>query len=494
MAQSGAPYPVRFSVDYPDRPLDRLSSFFRLIAAVPIVIVLTILGGSAGSSPSTSFGVAAGALVIAPALMIVFRQKYPRWWFDWNVAFVRFEFRVTAYLLLLRDEYPSTDEEQAVHLEIDYPNVANDLNRYMPIIKWLLAVPHLIVLVILISFMAIAVVIAWFAILLTGRYPRGLFDFVVGVNRWGARVMGYALLMGCAQAFVTPARDALLNTVAEGRVQRTVMLTSMMQFGLQMVGFIVASAADTFGALVIIGTQSVVLLLGVFAFLRIREPDRSTQPPPPPLIKSVLDGGRTVFASPAMRMVMVQNVAMGMFFMGAYIVTMPLLVREVFSGTAQDLAFMNGANSLGLVLTIFLLLRLGDVRRQGRALLLAQGLGAVVLATAGFASQFGQFVVMLFLWGVCGGAAMTMSRTIMQEQAPKEMRGRVMSFYSFSFMGAGPIGALLSGYLVEQIGPQMALLTSSAGMLVVIVVVGFTSGLWRLQGLTPQILSAQRTN
>lgn len=307
-------------------------------------------------------------------------------------------------------------------------------------------------------------------------------------------MLGYALLMGCAQAFVTPARDALLNHVAEGRVQRTVMLTSMMQFGLQMVGFIVASAADTFGPLVIIGTQSVVLLLGVFAFLRIREPDRSTQPAPPPLIKSVLDGGRTVFASPAMRMVMVQNVAMGMFFMGAYIVTMPLLVREVFSGTAQDLAFMNGANSLGLVLTIFLLLRLGDVRRQGRALLLAQGLGAVVLATAGFASQFGQLVVMLFLWGVCGGAAMTMSRTIMQEQAPKEMRGRVMSFYSFSFMGAGPIGALLSGYLVEQIGPQMALLTSSAGMLVVIVVVGFTSGLWRLQGLTPQILSAQQTN
>ena len=206
----------------------------------------------------------------------------------------------------------------------------------------------------------------------------------------------YALLMGCAQAFVTPARDALLNHVAEGRVQRTVMLTSIVQFGLQMVGFLVASTTDAFGPLIILGSQSVVLLLGVFAFVRIREPARSSHAAPPPLIKSVLDGGRTVFASPAMRMVMVQNVAMGLFFMGAYIVTMPLLVREVFSGTAQDLAFMNGANSLGLVLTIFLLLRLGDVRRQGRALLLAQGLGAVVLASAGFASQFGQFVLMLF--------------------------------------------------------------------------------------------------
>jgi len=299
----------------------------------------------------------------------------------------------------------------------------------------------------------------------------------------------YAILMGCAQAFVTPARDGLLNQVAEGRVQRTVMLTSMMQFGAAMVGFMIAATADVFGPEFILGLQSVVLLLGVYAFVQIGEPDRSNHPASPPLLKSVLDGGRAVFASPALRMVMVQNMAMGMFFMGTYIVTMPLLVREIYAGSAQDLAFMNAANSLGLVLTIFLLLRIGDIRRQGRALLLAQGIGAFVLAGAAFTSQFSQFVLIIFFWGVCGGAAMTMSRTIMQEQAPETMRGRVMSFYSFSFMGAGPIGALLSGYLVEELGPELALLTSAAGMLVVIILIGVTSGVWNLQGHTQQIVS-----
>ncbi len=195
MAQSAPAYPVRLSIDYPDRPLDRMSSFFRIIMIIPIAIVLGALGGSTGTSPLSGFGAAAGALVIAPALMIIFRQKYPRWWFDWNVMLVKFEYRVTAYMLLLDDNYPSTEDDQAVHLEIDYPDVPNDLNRYMPIIKWLLAIPHAIVLAVLGIFMLVAVVIAWFAILFTGRYPRGLFDFVVGVNRWGARVMGYAFLM-----------------------------------------------------------------------------------------------------------------------------------------------------------------------------------------------------------------------------------------------------------------------------------------------------------
>jgi MFS family permease len=209
----------------------------------------------------------------------------------------------------------------------------------------------------------------------------------------------------------------------------------------------------------------------------------------PRLFHSVVEGAQTVFGSPSMRVVMIQNMAMAIFFMGSYIVTMPILVREVFSGSAQDLAFMNGANSLGLVLTILTLLRLGDVRRQGRALLLSQGIGAMVLASAGVAPNFGLWVAALFIWGTCGGIAMTMSRTIMQEQAPDLQRGRVMSFYSFSFMGAGPVGALICGYLVEHFGAQMALMLASGGMLAVIIVVGVSSGLWRLEGHTHQVLA-----
>jgi MFS family permease len=305
-----------------------------------------------------------------------------------------------------------------------------------------------------------------------------------------ATMIGYALLMGLAQAFVTPARDGLLSQVAGGRVQRTVMVTSIIQFGLQVVGFMVASLADLAGPEPILLIQALVLAVGVLGFSRIQNQRHDAGLAAPRLLHSLLEGGRTVFTSPAMRMIVVQNMCMGMFFMGSYIVTMPLLVREVYSGGASDLAFLNATNSLGLVLTIVLLLRLGDVHRQGRALVLSQLVGSVVLGTAAFAPGFGVFLVALFLWGICGGVAMTMSRTIMQEQAPDAQRGRVMSFYSFSFMGAGPIGALLNGYLVEQLGPQMALLTCALAMCVIMIVVSLSSSLWRLEGLRPEAAAA----
>ncbi len=320
----------------------------------------------------------------------------------------------------------------------------------------------------------------------------GYLLFIVGGDRLTYPLLvAYAVLMGLAQAFVTPARDGLLNEVAEGRLQRTVMLTSIMQFGLQMVGFMVASLSDRLGPEVIIATQMLALLVGVFGFSRIRAGARTAAAIPPRLFRSVVEGAKTVFGSPSMRVVMIQNVAMALFFMGSYIVTMPILVREVFSGSAQDLAFMNGANSLGLVSTILLLLRLGDVQRQGRALLISQGVGAVVLAFAAVAPSYGLWVLALFVWGVCGGAAMTMSRTIMQEQAPESQRGRVMSFYSFSFMGAGPVGALICGYLVELFGPQQALLIAAGCMLAVILVVAMVSGLWRLEGHVHQVLEEE---
>jgi Domain of unknown function (DUF4389) len=196
-------YPVQFSVDYPDRPLNRLTTFFRLLVAIPILIVLgTVSGGSwqystwQSSAHTVRFaGAAAGGLLfLGPLLILVFRRKYPRWWFDWNLELLRFTNRVSVYLALLDDRYPATDEQQAVHLDIAYPD-AQRLNRWLPLVKWLLAIPHYIVLFFLGIAAFVAVVIAWFAILFTGRYPRGLFDFVVGVHRWENRVLGYALIL-----------------------------------------------------------------------------------------------------------------------------------------------------------------------------------------------------------------------------------------------------------------------------------------------------------
>jgi hypothetical protein len=203
-------YPVQFSVDYPDRPLDRLTTFFRLIVAIPIFIVLASIDGSswqwtthqlpsaAQSATTTTTTIAAaagGLLVIAPLLMILFRQKYPRWWFDWNLELLRFSNRVGVFIALMDDHYPSTDDAQAVHLDYPYPDAARDLNRWLPLVKWLLAIPHYIVLFFLSIGVIVSVIIAWFAILFTGQYPRGLFDFVEGVFRWQNRVVAYAALL-----------------------------------------------------------------------------------------------------------------------------------------------------------------------------------------------------------------------------------------------------------------------------------------------------------
>jgi hypothetical protein len=195
-----ATYPVEFDVDYPDRQLDRVSSFFRILFAIPILVVLAALSGPAYDAGTNDggfvfTGLAGGILFLPPLLTIVFRQKYPRWWFDFNLAYLRFDNRVTAYLLLLRDEYPSTDEEQAVHLHLLYPDVRVELNRWLPLVKWFLAIPHYIVLIVLDIALVLAAIGAWFAILFTGRYPRGLFDFAVGVMRWHNRVVSYAFAL-----------------------------------------------------------------------------------------------------------------------------------------------------------------------------------------------------------------------------------------------------------------------------------------------------------
>jgi hypothetical protein len=180
-------HPIHYTVDYPDRPLNRTTTALRLFAAIPILVLLTTVSGGANIAAS-----AGGILFLGPLLMIVARRKYPRWWFDFNLELQRFTNRVWAYLMLLDDRYPSSTETQSVHLDYEYPDAERDLNRWLPLVKWFLAIPHYVVLVVLNAVATVAVIAAWFAILVTGRYPRRLFDFVVGVFRWNNRVLGYA--------------------------------------------------------------------------------------------------------------------------------------------------------------------------------------------------------------------------------------------------------------------------------------------------------------
>ena len=190
-------YPVQYDVDYPDRQLNRLTTFFRIFTVIPIAIVLAAVSGTTYSTGDyASYGAAAGGFLFAgPLLMILFRKKYPRWWFDWNQELARFTSRVHVYFSLLDDKYPSTDERQSLRLDVRYPNAETELMRGMPLIKWLLAVPHYVVLFFLTIGALVAIVLAWFAILFTGRYPRALFDFVVGTQRWFVRVVAYAFLL-----------------------------------------------------------------------------------------------------------------------------------------------------------------------------------------------------------------------------------------------------------------------------------------------------------
>ena len=195
-----SPYPVQFFVEYPDRPLNRLTTFFRILVAIPILIVLgTVSGGTwqwqVNESTVNVAVMAGGLLVLPPLLLILFRHKYPRWWFDWNLELQRFGNRVLVYVFLMDDRYPSTDDHQGVRLDYRYPDVPRELNRWLPLVKWLLAIPHYIVLFFLYIGVFFAVIGAWFAILFTGRYPRGIFKFVEGTIRWSNRVTGYAFAL-----------------------------------------------------------------------------------------------------------------------------------------------------------------------------------------------------------------------------------------------------------------------------------------------------------
>ena len=201
MTPQSSEFAARLDVDYPER-LDRLTTLLRIIWAIPILVITALLTASstktveqAGGETASATSSAIGAIMLATVLMILFRKRYPRWWFDFLRELTRFYGRVFAYLALLTDRYPSTVDEQGVHLEIDYPDVDRDLNRWLPLIKWLLVIPHLIVLAILGVFAVLSTIAAWFSILATARYPESLFHFVVGVWRWGLRVQAYAFLL-----------------------------------------------------------------------------------------------------------------------------------------------------------------------------------------------------------------------------------------------------------------------------------------------------------
>ena len=315
--------------------------------------------------------------------------------------------------------------------------------------------------------------------------PPVFLGAALALNSLSLKVMfAYAIAIGTLQAFIIPARDGLLNMVASGEIQRTVTKATLVQFFAQILGFSLAGTADHLGGVVVIGLQASVLAAGAWTLsqVRVAQPERILRKTERTgILQSIAVGFRTVWQNPHMRMVVFQNIAMGICFMGSYIVTIPLLIRERYLGSAADLATVNFLNCIGLVAMLVLLLLIGNIRRQGRALILANGIGALVLATAGIGVSFAWFLVIIFFWGVCGGIALSMSRTIMQEQAPEGQRARVMACFAFSFMGAGPIGAFACGLLVEFFGPELSLAIACLVLFAAVIVISLCSQLWRMR-------------
>lgn len=314
--------------------------------------------------------------------------------------------------------------------------------------------------------------------------PIGLTLIIVSGHLSFQTVILFALWMGTAQALVTPARDGLLAKLAEGKVQKLVIMVSMIQFGIQILGFMIAAKADQLGATIVLCTQTAILTLGVIAFAALKV-DESTSPSDAGftrhIVDSIIEGFATVRSTPALLTVTLQNLAMGLFLMGSYIVTMPLLIRQNYEGTSTELAWMNIANAAGLFLSSMTLLRMGGIKKPGRALILSLAGAGFLLGCAAFARNFTELILIIFLWGVGGGLIMTMSRSIMQEQAPAEQRGRIMAFFSLSFMGAGLFGSLLNGYLVEVFRAEGALLFAASGIILAAVLIRITSSLWHLE-------------
>ncbi len=307
---------------------------------------------------------------------------------------------------------------------------------------------------------------------------------VVGADRlaYGALVV-YALAVGTAQAFLTPARDGLLPQVAGTRIQRTVVLASLVQFGVQILGYAVAGTAETVGPARVLAVQAGLLAAGAVAFAVVLRRIPPVAAPagvaPASLLAQLREGVATVLASPPMRSVTLLNAGMGVFYMGAFQVGLPLLLRAVHGATPQQLALVNGVHMVGVVLCTLALLRIGDVERHGRALVLALLVGAVALTGMGLAGSFVTLLAWNFLWGVAGGVALSMSRTVIQELAPPAQRARVMSVFAFAFLGSGPLGALLSGALVERVGVHLALVLPAVAMAACTVLVALRTALWR---------------
>ncbi|MEQ9520513.1 MAG: MFS transporter [Parvibaculum sp.] len=299
----------------------------------------------------------------------------------------------------------------------------------------------------------------------------------------------YALSMGVMGAFIIPARDSLLTHIASGRVQKAVMAATVFQFGSQILGFTLASFEDQVGVGLIFLSQTALLWFG--ATLAFRLPDHKPEGGRAPSLGGIAEGFVEVWETPRLFAPTLIVLGVGILYFGTSQVVLPIIIDHVFHGGSDELATMNIAMMSGIVLTAMMVGRFGPIEHQGRALILALGYGTFVMASFAIANSFLVFVAVAFLWGCGGGVAMTMNRTIIQESAPPSHRGRILAIFQMGVLGGAPIGAFVSGFYVEWLGPQNAVLIPSALMMAMLLLACAFTPIWSIVSLAPKPASPQ---
>jgi MFS family permease len=298
-------------------------------------------------------------------------------------------------------------------------------------------------------------------------------------------LIGYALMMGTVGAFIQPARDGMLNRVAGDQLQKTVTVTMGLTFGAQIFGFLAASFADSIGAIPLLLLHSSIILSGALLSLMLKPaPPQPRKEDAGSRLNQIKKGLEVVIRSPRMGPALVMMMSVSVFYGGSFMVLNPIIVRDIYQGSASDISMSFAAFMAGTIVITILLVSLGGIKKQGRALMLAVFIGGIFLLIAATGLPFYGYLTALFFWGMCGGVAMSMGRTLMQESAPLEYRARVMSVFSLGSVGGMPLGALLMGFCAASIGPLMTLCVAVVGIWTVIALLWWKSNLAGLEPLS----------
>ncbi len=299
-------------------------------------------------------------------------------------------------------------------------------------------------------------------------------------------LIGYALLAGTLSTLAIPARDSLLNhLVPHGRLNKLVALATALQFGGQLIGMGLAGFAVKIGPAPFFILHSLIMLGGAWSLrqLKIEKHDVAHTPLGTDLriyASRVAEALTHLFRSRILSPVMICNSAVGFFFVGSFMVAVPLFVRDVFQGTARDISLLHISFFVGTVISALIIMRLGTVKNRGKVIMLALSVGTLVCFLMTRDVSFPVFALLMFSWGLGAGVTMTMSRTIIQEAAPDKMRARMLASFQLGIMGFGPLGSFLTGFVIEAVGPQNAMFIPGFGMGAVLVLVALFTSLWGL--------------